>query len=88
MAQAEPKLQRFLTQRAFRSLGQLHNFANRSFSFGMSSEFLYVSFGVFTANYFLFCFLSHFDLHLIRCGLLTQLLGVTTYGSPTVDDPA
>ena len=36
----------------------------------MGPQFLYVSFGVFTTNNFLFCFLGHFDLHSIRCGLL------------------
>ena len=81
MAESDTKLQCFLSQRTFRSLGKLHNADYRSFSLGMSSQFLYVGFGVFTTNDCLLCFLSHFDLHLIRYGLLAQLLGVTTYGS-------
>jgi hypothetical protein len=34
-------------------------------AFEMSSQFLHVAFGIFTANDFLRCFLGYFDLHLV-----------------------
>src|SRR6266852_7157253 len=61
IASTDPQLQRLLTRRAFRSFRQFHYFGLWRSSFRMGPQFLHISFGMFTANYFLLCVLRHFD---------------------------
>jgi hypothetical protein len=60
-------------RRAFRSFRQFHYFGQWRSSFRMSPQFLHISFGIFTANYFLLC---------LRYGSRTSRLPSSSFRSP------
>jgi hypothetical protein len=62
MPEANTEFERFLTERANRSLGQLCNFIDRGSGLGMSTKLFHIGFGIFTANGFPFSFLGQLSL--------------------------